>query len=121
MKVTIRPNLNTGRKFDTTAESTIHAGRLGRKLGSQETVSIICTDTVVRPAGQQSAQEDHNKTVHAGLIGELLDQVIMPLPNSPRVEYNPHRGDTFFSVNGEVYVGGGVVTSIGHRSYLVAQ
>ena len=111
-KVTIRPNLNT------VDQITIHRGRLGKKLDSVHVVSINCTDIVLRSSGRDEAFLKHNKTVHAGLIGKITD-LIIPNSTDPVVRYNPHKGDDSFTVNGELYTGGGVVTMIGHKAYLV--
>lgn len=119
MKVTIRPNLNTGARFGTEPLTTVHTGRLGRKVASHATFTIQCTATVVRAAGQALAQDEATKTVHAGLIGFAVDIVPVDVSVHPRVEYAPHKGDKAFHVNGQPYHGGGVVTAIGHRYYLV--
>lgn len=111
-KVTIRPNLNTRDQI------TIHRGRLGKKLDSVHAVSINCSDIVLRASGRDEAFLKHNKTVHAGLIGKITE-LIMPKDTDPIVRYNPHAGDDSFTVNGELYVGGGIVTMIGHKAYLV--
>ena len=111
-KVTIRPNLNT------VDQITIHRGRLGKKLDSVHAVSINCSDIVLRASGRDEAFLKHNKTVHAGLIGKITN-LIMPKDTDPIVRYNPHSGDDSFTVNGELYVGGGIVTMIGHKAYLV--
>ena len=118
MEVTIRPNLNTGPRYNTPSESTIHDGRLGAKLDSREVITIYCTSTVVRASGQSLAQTG-KKTVHAGLIGDLKDEVIMPCMVNPiRVSYNPHKGDTCFHIEGVPFTGGELVTIVGHRAYL---
>ena len=111
-KVTIRPNLNT------VDQITIHAGRLGKKLDSVHSVSINCSDIVLRASGRDEAFLKHNKTVHAGLIGKITD-LIIPKDTDPVVRYNPHSGDDSFTVEGDLYVGGGIVTMIGHKAYLV--
>jgi len=111
-KVTIRPNLNTRDQI------TIHQGRLGKKLDSVHAVSINCLETVLRSSGRNEAFLNHNKTVHAGLIGKLTD-LVMPKDTDPLVRYNPHLGDDSFTVNGELYTGGGTVTMIGHKAYLI--
>ena len=111
-KVTIRPNLNT------VDQITIHRGRLGKKLDSVHAVSINCSDIVLRASGRDEAFLKHNKTVHAGLIGKITD-LIIPNNTDPIVRYNPHKGDDSFTINGELYAGGGVVTMIGHKAYLV--
>jgi hypothetical protein len=120
MKVTIRPNLNTGSKFNTIPESTIHAARLGSKLGSVHQITIECVSTVVRPAGQKLAENHGEKTVHAGLIGYIIPTVQPDPKLHPRVNYAPHRGDEFFTVNGVKYDGGGIISSIGHKYYLIS-
>ena len=111
-KVTIRPNLNTNDQI------TIHTGCLGKKLDSVHSVSIVCSDIVLRASGRDEAFLKHNKTVHAGLIGKITDLVV-PKSTDPVVRYNPHAGDDSFTINGELYVGGGTVTMIGHKAYLV--
>lgn len=113
MIVTIRPNLNKK------SESSIHIGRLGKVIGYAESVSIRCTKTVVRPGGRALAQNKSEKTIHAGLIGELLDEIVKVTDQAKRVEYNPHKGDTCFHVDGKPYNGGGIITAIGWRYYLV--
>jgi hypothetical protein len=114
MKITIRPNLNTS------DEITVHNGRLGKKLNSVKTITINCNDTVVRLSGNNEAYINNNKTVHAGLIGEIID-FISPSETDPRVIYNPHVGDEEFTVNGYSYNGGGIITMIGHKAYLVSK
>ena len=111
-KVTIRPNLNTRDQI------TIHRGRLGKKLDSVYAVSIDCSDIVLRASGRDEAFLKHNKTVHAGLIGKITD-LIMPKESDPLIRYNPHLGDDSFTVDGKLYIGGGIVTMIGHKAYLV--
>ena len=115
MIVTIRPNLNKK------SESTIHHGRLGIVFGYAQSVSIRCSKTVVRPSGQALAQDKSEKTVHAGLIGELLNEVVEITEQAKRVEYNPHKGDTCFHIEGKPYHGGGVITAIGWKYYLVSE
>ena len=114
MKITIRPNLNTS------DEITVHKGRLGKKLNSVKSITINCNDTVVRLSGNNEAYINNNKTVHAGLIGEIID-FISPKETDPRVRYNPHIGDEEFTVNGSTYKGGGIITMVGHKAYLVAK
>ena len=111
-KVTIRPNLNTNDQI------TVHRGRLGKKLDSVHAVSIECSDVVLRASGRDEAFLKHNKTVHAGLIGKIT-KLVMPKNIDPVVRYNPHVGDDSFTIDGELYVGGGTVTMIGHKAYLV--
>tara|TARA_B100001059_G_C17785545_1_gene556848 strand:+ start:506 stop:856 length:351 start_codon:yes stop_codon:yes gene_type:complete len=111
-KVTIRPNLNTNDKI------TIHRGRLGKKLDSVHAISIECTEVVLRASGRDEAFLKHNKTVHAGLIGKITS-LIMPKDIDPVVRYNPHAGDDSFTIDGDLYIGGGTVTMIGHKAYLV--
>jgi len=111
-KVTIRPNLNT------TDHITIHNGRLGKKIDSVRAVTINCSDIVLRASGRDEAFLKHNKTVHAGLIGKITN-LIMPKESDSLVKYNPHDGDDSFTVDGKLYVGGGTVTMIGHKAYLV--
>ena len=111
-KVTIRPNLNTADQI------TIHSGRLGKKLDSVHAISINCSDIVLRASGRDEAFLKHNKTVHAGLIGRITD-LVMPKESDPLVRYNPHVGDDKFTVNGNLYTGGGIVTMIGHKAYLI--
>lgn len=124
-KVTLRPNLNTGKRCKTTGEyltapmTTIHTERLGAKGNSVPTATIRCTDTVVRPSGQKKAELEGKKTVHAGVIGYLVPTIKADPTTHPRVNYAPHRGDTFFHVNGVKYVGGGLITAVGHNYYLV--
>ena len=118
-KITIRPNLNTGPRYDTAPLTTVHRGRLGRKLASVAEITIKCVDTVVRPAGQALAQDKSKKTVHAGFIGFEVDTVAVDPAVHPRVEYAPHKGDTCFHIDGEPYYGGGIITARGHRYYLV--
>lgn len=110
--ITIRPNLNTRDQI------TIHQGRLGKKLDSVYAVSINCSDIVLRSSGRDEAFLKHNKTVHAGLIGKITE-FIRPKDTDPLVRYNPHKGDDCFTVNGELYIGGGIITMIGHKAYLV--
>ena len=43
----------------------------------------------------------------------------MPKESDPLVRYNPHLGDDSFTVDGKLYIGGGIVTMIGHKAYLV--
>lgn len=112
--ITIRPNLNAKGMI------TIHCGRLGRKLDSVSAISIKCFDTVIRPSGLRLARDHGDKTVHAGLIGELCDLYLPSQPQLQEIVYNPHNGDTFFHINGVKYSGGGVVTMIGWKAYLVA-
>lgn len=112
-KISIRPNLNRR------GEITIHKGRLGRKQASVKAVSIKCTDAVVRPSGQGLAQNKGDKTVHAGFIGTVLPEVIMPTASSTPVTYNPHKGDKEFKVNGKTYSGGGVITMVGYKAFKV--
>lgn len=119
MKITIRPNLHTGPRFDTAPLSTVHQGRLGRKLASVATITIQCVDTVVRPAGQALAQDKGEKSVHAGFIGFQVATVEADPAIHPRVQYAPHKGDKCFHINGEPYHGGGLITARGHRYYLV--
>jgi len=114
MIVTIRPNLNKK------AESTIHKGRLGKVIGYTGSVSIRCSNTVVRASGQALAQDKNEKTVHAGLIGEILNEIVEVTEQAKKIEYNPHKGDTCFHINGSPYYGGGVITSIGWHYYLVS-
>lgn len=111
--ISIRPNLNRR------GEITIHKGRLGRKQASVKAVSIKCTDAVVRPSGQNLAQNKSEKTVHAGFIGQVLPEVIMPTSSSTPVTYNPHKGDKEFKVNGKSYTGGGVITMVGYKAFKV--
>lgn len=111
-KVTIRPNLNTSDHI------TIHSGRLGKKLDSVRAVTINCSGIVVRASGRDEAFLKHNKTVHAGLIGKIT-KLVLPKESDPMVKYNPHNGDDSFSVRGKLYTGGGTVTMIGHKAYLV--
>ena len=118
-KVTLRPNLNTGSKFNTTPETTIHTDRLGAKEASVLTATIRCIDTVVRPSGQKKAEIDGEKTVHAGVIGYLVETITADPAIHPRVNYAPHRGDKYFHINGVKYTGGGLVTAVGHHYYLV--
>ena len=121
MKVTIRPNLNTGSKFNTQEESTIHASRLGSKLDSVHQITIKCISTVVRPSGQTKAEKHGEKTVHAGLIGYIIPTIQVDPEVHARVNYAPHRGDTYFTVEGVKYEGGGVISSIGHKYYLISR
>ena len=118
MKVTIRPNLNTGKRFGTIEESTVHAGRLGKKLDSCHQVSIRCDSVVLRKSGLALARDKGQKTVHAGLIGERINFREIP-EGAPRISYNPHSGDCAFYVRGSVYTGGGIVSGVGHRYFLV--
>lgn len=111
--ISIRPNLNRR------GEITIHKGRLGRKQASVKAVSIKCTDAVVRPSGQSLAQKKGDKTVHAGFVGTVLPEVIMPDASSTPVTYNPHKGDKEFKVNGKTYSGGGVITMVGYKAFKV--
>lgn len=111
-QVTIRPNLNTKDQI------TVHEGRLGRKLDSVYAITIKCDDTVVRKSGNKEAFVNSNKTVHAGLIGTIT-KLIMPTENSSLIRYNPHKGDKSFTLNGELYVGGGIITMIGHKAYYI--
>lgn len=120
LKVTIRPNLNTGPRFKTTPESSIHQGRLGRKIGSLHRVSIRCSGVVVRKAGHIKAQEQGIKSVYAGLIGELLDQFQEIPKGAKRIEYNPHQGDQGFHIEGIPYEGGGIISGKGHIYFLVS-
>ena len=112
MNISIRPNLN--KKGILTA----HDGRLGKKVGHFTVATIRCSATVVRPAGQRKAEKEGEKTVHAALIGEPV-KVVFPSPHSPLVEYAPHKGDTTFHIGGVPYFGGGIVTMVGHKAYLV--
>ena len=118
-KITVRPNLHTGWKLRKQPLTTVHSNRLGKSEYQVFTCSIRCTGTVVRPSGQRSAECDGDKTVHAGLIGLLIPTVEIDPFFAKRVEYNPHRGDKFFNIDGERYDGGGIVTAIGHLYYLV--
>lgn len=118
-KVTIRPNLHTGWKLNKTPLTTVHSGRLGKSETHVFTCSIKCTDAVVRPSGQRKAENEGEKTVHAGLIGELIPTVAIDPYFARQVEYAPHKGDKFFHINGERYDGGGIITAIGHLFYLV--
>ena len=116
LTITVRPNLNC------IGESTIHKGRLGVKLASVETLTFLCTSTVIRDGGLKKAI-DGTKTVHAGLIGEVCDFVQVN-PWSKRVVYNPHKGQRQFYIvefDGSLtpYNGGGKVTAIGWKYYLV--
>ena len=43
----------------------------------------------------------------------------MPKDTDPLVRYNPHAGDDSFTVNGKLYTGGGTITMVGHKAYLV--
>jgi hypothetical protein len=113
MLVTIRPNLNKK------PLNSIHRARLGKVLEHREQVSIRCSSVVVRTRGQELAEKESQKTVHAGLIGDLLDTVYYPSSESLRVTYNPHLGDRCFYVNGRPYDGGGIVTAIGWDYYLI--
>lgn len=112
MQVTIRPNLNKNQII------TVHKGRLGKVESYRKAVSIRCTNTVIRPAGHARAKAGL-KTVYAGLIGELIDEVVPVQPDSIEITYRPHLGDDTFKVNGEEYTGGGIVTGVGWRFYLV--
>ena len=112
--MTIRPNLNAKGMI------TIHCGRLGQKIDSVSAVSIKCFDTVIRPSGFRKAFKQNEKTVHAGLIGELCELCLPCQSQLQEIVYNPHNGDTFFHINGVKYSGGGVVTMIGWKAYLVA-
>ena len=124
-KVTLRPNLNTGKRcketgvYLTTPYTTIHSERLGAKEDSVLTATIRCVDTVVRPSGQQKAEKDGEKTVHAGVIGYLVPTIKADPKIHPRVNYAPHRGDKFFHIDGVKYSGGGYITAVGHYYYLV--
>ena len=120
-KVTVRPNRHTGPKRGTLPLTTVHLGRLGKSTADVYSISIKCTGTVVRPAGQKQAYELNNKTVHAGFIGICLGSIKVDISNAVRVEYNPHNGDTFFHINGERYDGGGIITAVGHRYYLTIE
>ena len=112
-RVSIRPNLNSK------GEVTIHTGSLGRKLGSVRAVTIECDSVVVRPSGQAIAQKEGEKTVHAGFIGRLHPEVIMPKSDDPSVTYNPHKGDKEFKLNGKPYEGGGLITMVGWKAFKV--
>lgn len=114
-KVTIRPNLNT---YD---QCTIHDNRLGSKADSVYTVTIQCIDTVIRKGGQKLAEKHGKKTVHAGLIGYIVPTIKVNTKIHPRVRYAPHKGDKFFTVHGVEYKGGGLVTCLGHKYYLVSK
>lgn len=116
LTITIRPNLNCK------GQSTVHRGRLGTKLASVKSITIDCSSVVIRDAGIKKAL-DGNKTVHAGLIGQQCDFVPVQ-PWNRRVVYNPHKGQRqFFIVENDgsltPYNGGGKITSIGWRYYLV--
>ena len=123
-KVTVRPNLHTGKKcketgeYLTQPESTIHNSRLGTKLDSVYTCTIKCVGVVVQPAGTEKAMKG-NKTVHAGVIGFITETIPVNTKIHPRVRYAPHRGDKYFHINGVRYEGGGYVTCLGHEYYLV--
>ena len=118
-KITVRPNLHTGWNLKKKPLTTIHSNRLGKSEYQVFSCSIRCTGTVVRPSGQRKAELDGDKTVHAGLVGFLIPTVDIDPFFSRRVEYNPHKGDKFFHINGDCYDGGGVITAIGHLYYLV--
>ena len=115
--ITVRPNLNTGKS--TPPQSTIHEGRLGRKLDSVAVITFHCNDVVIRPSGEMKARHGE-KTVYAGLIGEINEKgIILPSKEDPQVEYNPHIGDRHFHINGVPYYGGGTITAVGHKYYKV--
>ena len=112
MQVTIRPNLNMK------PYTTIHKGKLGLKMDSKLCVSIICNHTVIRNSGLMKVRKQGEKTVFCGLVGELLDYVVIPSPQDKIIKFNPAYNDSF-TVNGEVYKGGGIVTAYHGRYYLI--
>ena len=121
--ISIRPNLNTGARFGSAPQITIHKGALGEKLDSVERVTIACSGVIVRKGGQRLAELKGDKTVHAGFKGSLVS-FVEPPESALRVVYNPHLGhDRFYveSANGELseYVGGGLITMIGWKAWLV--
>ena len=107
--ISIRPNLNAK------GETTIHAGRLGRKLDSVRACTILCSGVVVRNHGRELLVSTGEKSVHAALVGELVD-LVPTTPGEP-IKYDPARG-VFHLLTGELFTGGGVVTADGWRYFL---
>jgi hypothetical protein len=113
-KVSIRPNLNSRSKEIL----TVHKGSVGKKLAHVRVCTIKCTGTVVQDSGRKKVAQGGHKNVHAGLVGTIHDEVIMPKAGDPLVKYNP-RTDTFFHINGKKYEGGGLVTMVGWKAFKV--
>lgn len=112
-RVTIRPNLNTPKDPQT----SVHKGTLGSKVDSTPQVSIILTGSVIRRSGEETLRSTGEKSVYAGLKGYRVP--LVPIPEgAERVQYNPHKGDRDFHVNGGALPLGSVVTSDGWRYYI---
>ena len=113
-RISIRPNLSS----KTKEILTVHKGSVGTKLAHVRVCTIKCTGTVVQESGRKKVAQGGHKNVHAGLIGTVHDEVIMPKPGDPLVKYNPRR-DEYFHINGKRYDGGGLVTMVGWVAYKV--
>lgn len=113
MLVTIRPNLNHK------GHVTIHKGTLGPKIDSVPLATILASHTVIRPAGQKLLQQTGKRSVHAGIVGTLI-QPIQPNPNiHPRILYHHSLGFTL--QDGSPYLGGGTVSQLGIHAYLISK
>ena len=109
--VSIRPNLN---KKD---ELTIHKGKMGAKISGAKKITIFCKSVTVRPAGNMQAVAGV-KTVHASLNGDIIP-FLSPNELSEEIKYRPHLGESCFTINGEKFTGGKIITMIGWKAYTI--
>ena len=109
--VSIRPNLN---KKD---ELTIHNGKMGRKISGAKKITILCKSVTVRPSGNMQAVAGV-KTVHASLNGDIIP-FVSPNELSKAVQYRPHFGESSFTIDGEKFTGGKIITMIGWKAYTI--
>lgn len=111
--ITIRPNLNQK------GYTTVHEGRLGKKLASVQYITIKLLDHVIRPSGLNQVRENGEKTVFCGLIGHKFDFVILPNKSSKQVTFNPVKDSSFQYEGKDLEPNGQYITAFQGRYYIV--
>lgn len=111
LMVTIRPNLNNP------PHTTIHKGTLGKKLDSVESLSIECVGYIVRESGVKLLLNKQEKSVHAGLLGYRLDELVEISETSKKITYSPT--EKMFLVEGKELLTPCTVTAINGVYYVI--
>lgn len=71
----------------------------------------------VSEAGRQRVIREKRKNVHAGVVGNLIDECIMS--DAVSVTYNPYKNSTFVKVDGDRIDSSDYCFSIGKKIFAV--
>ena len=93
----------------------------GRVVAHRESVMLLSPEAKVSQAGRKRVLQEQRKNVHAGIVGQWLEQSTpMCFDIWDEITYNPYKYETFvYKDNGDVFDGASLAWMENRKVYVI--